>query len=372
MAHGSCLFAARACSSSTPTAPACTRSATGGGQTGHRTDRGSPSPRTPARTRASLRSRPTEATKGTVPRRLAAAVVARRLAARREHQPRHLRRLRRQWHRDRVGPGGRGVRVGADGRRLAVSNGPHNAAIYLVNADGSGERQLTHPGTRSDWYPRWSPDGKRISFERGTYDYNADDLENTRVWIMNGDGSRPAQVRPKAVPPPESSAWSPDGGRLRSRADGELYLAAADGSGRTQLHPHHTRRRTKRSRDPQGHDKPAARDGAGNRDERRHGVFRVDDRAARPRLLRNPNRPLRRQDGQAARRCRRSDATDPGIAAAGTNVVYRPGKTIYLLDAKNLTARVLAQAHSVPIGLSIEGHRVAWAENTDGRGRIEA
>jgi hypothetical protein len=76
-------------------------------------------------------------------------------------------------------------------------------------------------------------------------------------------------------------------------------------------------------------------------------------------------------------------ATASELSAAAANVVFRAGKTIYLLDGDRRTIRILAVATSTPIGLSIEGPRVAWAENEPGparrgyppqpdRGRIQA
>ena len=61
-----------------------------------------------------------------------------------------------------------------------------------------------------------------------------------------------------------------------------------------------------------------------------------------------------------------SDATD--ISLAGETVVFRSANTIYVLNATSGRQSEIAVAKGTPIGLSIEGRRIAWAEN----GRIVA
>ena len=49
--------------------------------------------------------------------------------------------------------------------------------IYIMNFDGSNQRQITDSG--EDFAPSWSPDGKRILFERGPMP--------TKIYIINSD-----------------------------------------------------------------------------------------------------------------------------------------------------------------------------------------
>jgi TolB protein len=56
-----------------------------------------------------------------------------------------------------------------------------NGEIYVMNADGSGKRNLTrNPGL--DGSPSWSPDGRRIAFVS-----NRDG--RLEAHVMNADGS---------------------------------------------------------------------------------------------------------------------------------------------------------------------------------------
>ena len=58
-----------------------------------------------------------------------------------------------------------------------------------------------------------------------------------------------------------------------------------------------------------------------------------------------------------------------GRVSVGTpGAVYAVGSAIYLVRAQR--PQLVARAAGAPIGLSIEGHRIAWAENVRGKGRI--
>jgi hypothetical protein len=63
-------------------------------------------------------------------------------------------------------------------------------------------------------------------------------------------------------------------------------------------------------------------------------------------------------------------ATD--LDMSGTTVVYRLGRQIHALNAATGSDGVLRTSMGTPIGLSIEGRRVAWAVNIGGHGRIVA
>lgn len=60
----------------------------------------------------------------------------------------------------------------------------------------------------------------------------------------------------------------------------------------------------------------------------------------------------------------------PALDAAGMTVVGRSGRRIWTYDIASGSSRQIATAASTPIGLSIEGRTVAWAENVAAGGRI--
>jgi len=66
------------------------------------------------------------------------------------------------------------------------------------------------------------------------------------------------------------------------------------------------------------------------------------------------------------------NTASPEIGVGTTAIVYRVGRAIKTVDMRTLTVRTLTTAAATPIGLSIAGDRIAWAEDVDGRGRIRA
>jgi Tol biopolymer transport system component len=101
--------------------------------------------------------------------------------------------------------------------------------IYSADADGSGVVRLTREGDAR--LPAWSPNGTRIAFTR-------QDGGGSQIFVMNADGSGATaltsgsafNVRP---------AWSPDGSRIafESVADSnaDILVMNADGRGPTRL-----------------------------------------------------------------------------------------------------------------------------------------
>jgi Tol biopolymer transport system component len=124
-----------------------------------------------------------------------------------------------------------------DGRRIAFVSGWQ---LWVMNADGSGRRQLTRQGAHN-FNPAWSPDGKRIAFERGRRqrDYvgctYCGGLWGLAVFVMNADGSGLRKLTQGGSQP----SWSPDGRRIAfvSQRDGneDIWLMNADGSAQRNL-----------------------------------------------------------------------------------------------------------------------------------------
>ncbi|MCC6603684.1 MAG: PD40 domain-containing protein [Anaerolineae bacterium] len=99
----------------------------------------------------------------------------------------------------------------SDGRQLLFTCGAQATDLCRVAADASeAVVNLTNNGADSfAWYrePRWSPDGSLISY------VSPDADKNLQLWVMNADGSGARQL---TVGSGQSSLhqWSPDGQRL--------------------------------------------------------------------------------------------------------------------------------------------------------------
>jgi len=60
------------------------------------------------------------------------------------------------------------------------------------------------------------------------------------------------------------------------------------------------------------------------------------------------------------------------MAISGSRVVFSSGKSIRTLNTRTRKIRVIAVANVLPVGLSVDGARVAWAENIRGSAHIRS
>ena len=112
--------------------------------------------------------------------------------------------------------------------------------IWVMNADGTNRRQLTHGSDGIDLDPSLSPDGRSVVF-RTTRDRFPDPhgfgLDGIRVVGVDGSGEH-------SIAPPSGGlfpAWSPKGDEialssLDSSGQESIFLVRPDGSGLTDLH----------------------------------------------------------------------------------------------------------------------------------------
>ena len=126
-----------------------------------------------------------------------------------------------------------------DGTQIAFrSHRDGNEEVYIMNADGSHQQNLSNAAPGGDYSPAWSPNGQWIAFmsDRGG---------NPNVWVMRPDGSDLRQVTD--LPGiSEYPTWSPDSRRIAfhctfghvlpgGTGDFEICVVNADGTELTQL-----------------------------------------------------------------------------------------------------------------------------------------
>lgn len=107
-----------------------------------------------------------------------------------------------------------------DGSKVSfTSNVNGNAELYVINADGTGLKQITF-NRAIDTSPSWNPQTGQIAF-------TSDRSGNPMIYIMNDDGTNEQRLT-FVGEYNESATWSPDGSKLayvsRSGIQFDIYV----------------------------------------------------------------------------------------------------------------------------------------------------
>lgn len=139
------------------------------------------------------------------------------------------------------GLGGDSVCVFPDGKRVAFlrskpgDDGMH--AIFVAGLFGRGLKRITPWGGYADKLD-CSPDGKRIVFSKPEFSH---DGQSSNVFTVNADGTGEVQLTHETGGTVNAGAdsWSPDGTKIAyvSNASGtyQVWIMNTDGTGQTQL-----------------------------------------------------------------------------------------------------------------------------------------
>ncbi len=130
-----------------------------------------------------------------------------------------------------------------NGKIAFTSDRDGSLEIYVMNNDGSEQVRLTN-NTDLDFYPAFSPNGRKIAF----FSKQAADGA-AYIKIMNADGTGQTILTPITVSGFEvthpwevyesrSISWSPDGRKIAFDDDGEIFTINLDGTDRRHLTNH--------------------------------------------------------------------------------------------------------------------------------------
>jgi Tol biopolymer transport system component len=113
-----------------------------------------------------------------------------------------------------------------DGSKIVfLSSRTGIAQVWVMNADGDEQTQLTFDSLPKDQVPDWSPDGSEIAFVTQTHPAGGD------IWVMNADGTEAHAITSGADK--LGAAWSPDGTKIATLdwPSRTVEVMNADGTG---------------------------------------------------------------------------------------------------------------------------------------------
>jgi TolB protein len=126
--------------------------------------------------------------------------------------------------------------LGADRLVFDSTRRSANREIFVMKSDGTEIKRLTSDPAYEHWWPRISPDRRKILFYRRPAGVAADDYAQASLWVMNADGSGVTELIARGAngwSQQGHAEWSPDGNRIAMFGShlGTLQIFITDASG---------------------------------------------------------------------------------------------------------------------------------------------
>ena len=191
------------------------------------------------------------------------------------------------------------------------------SAIYVMRADGTGTKELT--AGADDIHPTWSPDGKRLAFER-----------TKKIYVVGADGND-VHIVSKGAANDGDPAWSPDGKWIAfvrkqpGSVEREIWIMRPGGSDSRRVTTLHGTS-INPAWSPDGSKLAFASDIAGSL----YDLYVVD------------------VDGKPVRRLTRSgpDTFEPAWSPDGTTIAFTQDGAIWTVDLEAMSSRLTDPANN--------------------------
>ncbi|MCH7807441.1 MAG: PD40 domain-containing protein [Proteobacteria bacterium] len=129
-----------------------------------------------------------------------------------------------------------------DNQKIAFESGLEGELqIFTIDIDGKNLTQLTDT-EYNDERPVWSPDGKKIAFFSNRSEKRNEQPVSLQIYVMNADGTEQRRVTHEGPALEYNVSWSPDGNQLvfQSRPEIDpgvhsLYIISTDGMERRRI-----------------------------------------------------------------------------------------------------------------------------------------
>ena len=132
-----------------------------------------------------------------------------------------------------------------DGSRMAfVKDGGTYASLWVMNADGDNQQRITDESSSHRSVINslvWSPDSIQLVYSSGSVlsgleGYFADGRTANSIFVVNADGSNQEQLTvDNQLKPGDTPVFSPDGDRIAFKNNGYLYVMNANGSDQQRI-----------------------------------------------------------------------------------------------------------------------------------------